>query len=562
MKKLLLTMAFITAISAGYAQTIVSTSPENKKVILEEFTGIYCVFCPDGHAIANSIKNANPENAFIINIHTGGFANPNGSDPDFRTPWGSAIASQSGLLGYPAGTVNRTIFPGLSQSGGNDTAMGRGNWVNAANQTLAQPAYMNMAVEATVDVGASEISVHVEAYYTGDSPEATNMLNVALLQNNTLGPQTGGNSGNNYNHQHRLVDLLTGQWGESVSPTTTGTFIDRTYTYSIPAMYNNVPVVLQDLELVVFMTETTQELISGNGSIPDFTNLPLNNDAEIVSIEEINDQCGLDFGPRVLIRNNGNNALTSVDFDYSVNSGATANYTWTGNLASYEETVVQLPGVAYTIGASNTVDVSIPSDEDNTNNTGSDTFGQTTAEFANNLTLLLNTDGNGADSSWEVKGPDGTVVASGDNYASNQSINIPIDLVDVGCHEFRIMDAGGNGAGSIVLYDSNSDVIYSSPGDYGSGEATSFITNGVLGVSTNVLSSVAMFPNPATNMVTIQNAENANVQVFDILGKVVVSQNNISATQEINISSLQTGTYFVKIEKNNEIAVEKLVILN
>ena len=33
-----------------------------------------------------------------------------------------------------------------------------------------------------------------------NSPEATNKFNVAILQNNTLGPQVGGNMGNNYNH--------------------------------------------------------------------------------------------------------------------------------------------------------------------------------------------------------------------------------------------------------------------------------------------------------------------------------------------------------------------------
>ena len=38
------------------AQTIVSTNPENKNVILEEFTGIYCTYCPDVHSIAHAIK--------------------------------------------------------------------------------------------------------------------------------------------------------------------------------------------------------------------------------------------------------------------------------------------------------------------------------------------------------------------------------------------------------------------------------------------------------------------------------------------------------------------------
>ena len=103
MKKKLLLVLFFTAFS-NYAQTIVSTTPQKKKVILEEFTGINCQYCPSGHAIANTIKNANPSDVFIINIHVGGFSTPGSGQPDFRTSFGTAIANQSALTGYPAAT--------------------------------------------------------------------------------------------------------------------------------------------------------------------------------------------------------------------------------------------------------------------------------------------------------------------------------------------------------------------------------------------------------------------------------------------------------------------------
>jgi len=98
-----------------FAQTIVSTDPENKKVVLEEFTGIHCGYCPDGHAIAQNIQNNNPGDVFIINIHQGGFANPGAIvEPDFRTPFGNALAAQSGraaqqllsILGWNDSTEN------------------------------------------------------------------------------------------------------------------------------------------------------------------------------------------------------------------------------------------------------------------------------------------------------------------------------------------------------------------------------------------------------------------------------------------------------------------------
>ena len=53
----------------SFSQTIVSTDTENKKVILEEYTGIHCTYCPDGHEIAQSLKDQYPDNVLLINIH-------------------------------------------------------------------------------------------------------------------------------------------------------------------------------------------------------------------------------------------------------------------------------------------------------------------------------------------------------------------------------------------------------------------------------------------------------------------------------------------------------------
>ena len=54
MKKILLPV-FILSFFIVNAQTFVSTSPENKNVILEEFTGISCVWCPAGHLIGQQM---------------------------------------------------------------------------------------------------------------------------------------------------------------------------------------------------------------------------------------------------------------------------------------------------------------------------------------------------------------------------------------------------------------------------------------------------------------------------------------------------------------------------
>lgn len=557
-KKLLSSLLLLFAIGVGYSQTIVSTTPENKKVVLEEFTGINCVFCPEGHAIAQNIQNNNPGNVFLINIHTGGFANPSGSQPDFRTPFGAAIASQSQLVGYPAGTVNRHFFPGQAQNGGSGTAMSRGQWTSASNETLGESSYLNMAVEADIDVQTNELTVHVEAYYTGNSPEATNMLNVALLQNNTLGPQTGGNMGNEYVHMHRLVHMVTGQWGESISPTTTGTFIDRTYTYTIPADYNGIECKIEDLELVVFMTETTQELISGNGAYPTYSNFPFNNDVNANYVVEIQDQCGIDLEPQINIQNTGNNEVTSVDIEYSVNGGPTQSYTWTGSLLSLENETVTLPAISYTAEEVNTVSISLGADDDMSNNDIDANFDRTQIT-TNDLTLLLNTDFQASQVSWEIINTSGEVVESGSGYDNNENYNIPLSIPG-GCYQFNLYDTGGNGGGSVVLYDSESNVVYQTSGNYGAGGTANFATDGFLGTGDNALSGVAIYPNPASKQINVKNAENANVQIFDIMGRIVFAQQSISSNEQIAVDHLLTGSYFVKITKNNEVSIEKLII--
>ncbi len=269
---LLLLLPCLFGFNNSVAQTIVGTDPENKNVVLEEFTGIHCGYCPQGHQIAQGIQNGNPDDVVLINIHTGSYAVPSGNEPDFRTPWGDAIAGQSGLTGYPAGTVNRHLFPGMSQGSG--TAMSRGNWSSASNQILAQASYANVGLESYIDVETRQLTVNVEIYYTADSPESSNFINVAILQDSIYGPQSGGGAGNNYLHMHMLRHLVTGQWGLEVTETTEGTLYENTLTYTIPNDYNDVEVILEHLEIVGFLTETTQELISGSRGTVSFSGGP------------------------------------------------------------------------------------------------------------------------------------------------------------------------------------------------------------------------------------------------------------------------------------------------
>ncbi len=272
MKKSLFVGALLMSASQLFAQLPVSTSAENKNVVLEEFTGIYCTWCPAGHLLANNLKASNPGDVVLINIHTGGFAAPSGNDPDFRIAEGAGIAGQSGLTGYPAGTVNRRLFSGMSQ--GTGTAMSRGSWAAAGATVLGESSYVNVALEGEIDFTTNTLSVDVELYFTGSSAPSSVNLNVAVLQNGVLGPQTGmaGNpsqiEGSSYIHNHMLREMMTGQWGDVINTTTMGTTVSKTYTWTLPADINSVTLVPGDLEIAAFVAEGQQTIISGaNGPI-------------------------------------------------------------------------------------------------------------------------------------------------------------------------------------------------------------------------------------------------------------------------------------------------------
>ncbi|MCC8145591.1 MAG: Omp28-related outer membrane protein [Bacteroidales bacterium] len=261
MKAKLLLIFCILAGSALQAQTFVSTEPSKKNAVIEEYTGVNCGFCPDGHRITNEIAAANPGRVSVINIHQGYYAV---ESPYYKTPYGDALAGQTGLTGFPAGTVNRHVF-----SGGK-TSLGRGSWSGSANTILKQDSYVNIAAKAVIDSETRKLTIDVEIYYTGDSPKATNKLNVALLQNNILGPQSNGAAYNPsymvnglYKHMHMLRRLLTGQWGETIETTSEGTFVEKTFEYTVPEKSFNIPYKLEDLEIVVFIAEDTQEIITG-----------------------------------------------------------------------------------------------------------------------------------------------------------------------------------------------------------------------------------------------------------------------------------------------------------
>lgn len=80
-------------------------------------------------------------------------------------------------------------------------------------------------------------------------------------------------------------------------------------------------------------------------------------------------------------------------------------------------------------------------------------------------------------------------------------------------------------------------------------------------VSKNEIAGLSIYPNPAKDgklFITSDSNENKAVVIYDLLGKQVLKAN--MSTEAINIASLTSGAYFVKVTENNKTATRKLLV--
>ena len=362
MKKISFLGAVLLAGFSVSAQTFVSTKAANKNAIIEEYTGIKCVWCPAGHKIGNDLVKANPGRVVLVNIHTGGYATPSAGQPDFRTSEGDAIAGHSAtdIKGYPAGSVNRSAS---SKPQGAGTASSRNIWAADANAIMNQASPVNVAVQASYDKTKNEVTAIVEVYYTDSQTVSSNMISVAVLESNISGPQTGGssnypemmNADGTYNHNHMLRAMLTPTFGETISKIDSGAFWTKTYTWSVPANLKGVPVKFWNLDIAAWVAEGQQKIITAfdtkvtlppgivaNLSAVDMSTKPASN-------------CDHDYSPIVEVANVETKTITSFDMTYSVNGGTPVVKSYTGSLAKGAKTTVTWPKVTLPAGSINKI---------------------------------------------------------------------------------------------------------------------------------------------------------------------------------------------------------------
>ncbi len=78
-----------------------------------------------------------------------------------------------------------------------------------------------------------------------------------------------------------------------------------------------------------------------------------------------------------------------------------------------------------------------------------------------------------------------------------------------------------------------------------------------VGINEIISNNINVYPNPASNYVMINNAENANIQVYDVMGNKVLDIKNISNEYKMDVSNLSQGSYMMKIMQNNQVITKR-----
>jgi hypothetical protein len=319
------------------------------------------------------------------------------------------------------------------------------------------------------------------------------MLNIVVVQNNVEGPQYGSGQLNGiYSHDHMLRHMISGAWGEQILNVDPFTLYSSQYSWIMPANIQDVIFDPANISVLAFVSEGNQEILSGTEVTPDIV-FEHDWDVDCISSTATNALCGSETDIEVTFRNYGNQTLTSLDLNYSINGGASLTYPWTGNLTPKSQETISISGISFIPQALNIVNIitSNPNgniDQDITNDSTSIYFpGQILDGFVGgNVNINVTTDMFANETSWKLINSNGTIIASVDSMTmTNSSVQATesVFLNTNECYSFIIYDNHGDGIccffdnGSYSVTDALGDTIVSG-GEFAFEEGTNFITSG------------------------------------------------------------------------------------
>jgi hypothetical protein len=313
-------------------------------------------------------------------------------------------------------------------------------------------------------------------------------------------------------------------------------------------------------------------------------------DATLVEVRKPSDNFEFDrFGtichsPEVVIRNTGNETLTSITITYWVNSAPTPEtFIWTGSLDFLESETVVLPAPA-TLWESVTpadnvfhASLSLPNggaDEYAFNNSYQSSF-RIPEVVPNHFLILFVTNSQPNENDYQLKDDNGNVIFERDNMDPNSLYRDTLQL-GIGCYSLQVNDsdddgvnfwANSDGNGSVRLKEVGGPTFKYFEGDFGDDIYYEFTIDYPL-----TFDEVAgkhefeVFPNPTNDQLSLllEGFDTAVlIRVYNSLGQLVLSKNvgtgASAAPSNLSMKSLESGVYVIQATDGSRMATQRVV---
>ena len=200
-----MTLASCSEIDENDRLTTIDKVEVRKKVLIEDFTGQKCRYCPNAmEEIEKLQKEYGKENIIAVGIHSGPLSyKGSSSNIGLFTETGQKYFEHWGIEGQPKGLINR--------QGG---ILKDSDWPKAVREAISQTAPISIDISNTYDEVTKSVKIDVKT--VGITDATTGKLQVWVIENNIIAIQLmpDGTNNPNYVHNHVFRATVNGLWGD------------------------------------------------------------------------------------------------------------------------------------------------------------------------------------------------------------------------------------------------------------------------------------------------------------------------------------------------------------
>ena len=213
---------------------------QQKNVLIEEFTGIRCVKCPEGSILLEDLIQLHDHRVIAVSIHAGDFSAPftQGVDTslyDFRTDAGNSLLDLLGKpFGYPSAVIDRTVDSTTLQKL-------KSFWPTAVESALNTSPRVKLHIKNGFDSTTRRLTVNLSVFAQETIAEQDVRLSVIITESGIVDVQDVDKFGKvtDYEHNHVLRDIITNFGGNLITESLEdGASFCKSFSYTIPPEWN------------------------------------------------------------------------------------------------------------------------------------------------------------------------------------------------------------------------------------------------------------------------------------------------------------------------------------